>query len=90
MDIMYMYTIPGSNEVFGIRATGTTNSWNMTDEQKSEYVDMLFTGVISYIKRYWAKYGALPERNAEIYEGRDFVVQPTQKTSCYQYVLDLV
>lgn len=89
MDVVYLYTASGSEQVRTVHISGSDLSWNMTDQQKRDYAQLLFTGAVSFIKRYWGKYGKLPDSDTVVHDRLDFDIQPELKTAWEGYTLNL-
>jgi len=89
MDVMYSYQASDVEQVRIIHVVGSQNSWNMTPGEKHEYAQVLFTGIVAYIKRYWARFGTLPLESEEVHERLDFLDHPEQPTAWENYTLDL-
>ena len=90
MDVLYFYRKSDSAEVHRFHVSGSDLSWTMSEQEKYEYAQLLFTDTVSYLKKYWEAYRQLPDENTVIHDKLDFVSLSTEKTAWEGYVLELL
>ncbi len=88
MDVIFEY-LDENQEQHKFYVVGSLISWDLTLQERIDYAEVLFTGLLSYLKEFWGDYQKLPDEEIKIYDGDSFPKFGKVKTSWENYVLHL-
>ncbi|GAB2519016.1 hypothetical protein [Spirosoma aerophilum] len=89
IDVLFNYTVDDSDESQAIHVLGSQNSWGIDEQTKAEYIRLLFTGAIAYIKDHWETYEELPADKKQIDSQSDFPPYQKAQTEWEGFRLEL-
>jgi hypothetical protein len=89
VDVLFNYTVDDSAESQTIHVLGSQNSWGINDQEKADYIRLLFTGTVAYFKEHWETYEELPTDKKQIDSQSDFPPYQKVQTAWEGFKLDL-
>lgn len=89
IEVVFVYNVNDSTQTQSVHIVGSENSWGLTEPEKFEYIQTLFTGTVAYMKDFWETHEALPNDKKQLNSQSDFPPYQPGKTAWEGYKLEL-